>query len=55
VLKDILNKYGQEKEIVITGRKLPECLFETCDYISEIKKVKHPFDAGIGARRGIEF
>ena len=55
ILKDILQKYGKEKEIVLTGRKLPEELDEVCDYISEIRKIKHPFDKGIEAKKGIEF
>ncbi len=41
-------------EVIITGRNpLPE-LLEVADYISEIKKIKHPMDAGISARVGIE-
>ena len=28
---------------------------ELADYVSEIKKVKHPFDQGIYARKGIEY
>ena len=55
VLKKILEDYGNEKEIVITGRKLPRSLVEVCDYISEIRKIKHPYDDGISARKGIEF
>ena len=54
-LRAILQKYGKGKEIVLTGRKLPEELTEMCDYISEIKKIKHPFDKGMGATKGIEF
>ena len=42
-------------ELVLTGREPQEWFMEKADYISEIKKVKHPFDKGIGAREGIEF
>ena len=38
----------------MTGRNPPPELIELADYISEIKKVKHPFDKGIAARDGIE-
>lgn len=41
-------------EVVLTGREPAEELLEIADYVSEIKKVKHPFDQGIGARIGIE-
>ena len=43
------------KEIVLTGRNPDERLIELADYVSEIKKRKHPFDRGIYARKGIEY
>ena len=55
VLIELLKRYGSSKEIVLTGRKLPDELIDLCDYISEIRKIKHPFDKGIGAKKGIEF
>ena len=42
-------------EVVMTGRDPNGFMLECADYISEIKKVKHPFDKGIGARKGVEF
>lgn len=42
-------------EIVLTGRDPSGDLLEIADYVSEIRKIKHPFDCGISARRGIEF
>lgn len=41
-------------ELVLTGRNPDPELLELADYVSEMKKVKHPFDQGIGARDGIE-
>ncbi len=41
-------------EILLTGRNPDEKLCSLADYISEIKKIKHPFDRGIRARFGIE-
>ena len=29
-------------------------LIERADYVSELKKIKHPFDKGLAARDGIE-
>jgi cob(I)alamin adenosyltransferase len=43
-----------ELELVLTGRQPPEWLMDRADYVSEIKKIKHPFDRGINARIGIE-
>ena len=41
-------------EIVLTGRYPDERLCELADYITEMKKVRHPYDRGIPAREGIE-
>lgn len=52
---DFLTSRPEELEVVLTGRDPSERLIEAADYVSEIKKVKHPYDRGIMARRGIEF
>lgn len=44
----------EDTEIVMTGRNPPDELVQLADYVSEIKKRKHPFDQGIAAREGIE-
>jgi cob(I)alamin adenosyltransferase len=41
-------------EVVMTGRDPAIELLEQADYVSNITKVKHPFDQGIPARVGIE-
>lgn len=41
-------------EIVITGHNPSVDFFEICDYITEIKKIKHPYENGVNARIGIE-
>lgn len=41
--------------LIITGRNAPPELIEFADLVSEINKVKHPFDVGIQAQPGIEF
>lgn len=42
-------------EIVLTGRNAPSEISDMADYISEIVKIKHPFDQGLLARKGIEY
>lgn len=42
-------------ELVMTGRNPDAYFTEKADYISEIKKIKHPFDKGVAARKGIEY
>ncbi len=54
-LKNFLEKYREKLEIVMTGRNPAEELIEVSDYVSKIEKLKHPFDKGIKARKGIEF
>lgn len=41
--------------LVLTGRNAPAELISVADLVSEIQPLKHPFDAGIKAQRGIEF
>jgi cob(I)alamin adenosyltransferase len=41
--------------LIITGRDAPAELVEYADLVTEMHKVKHPFDAGILAQAGIEF
>ena len=41
--------------LVLTGRGAPADLVELADLVSEVQPVKHPFQRGIKAQRGIEF
>lgn len=41
--------------VVITGRNAPAELVEVADTVTEMQKVKHAYDAGISAHKGIEF
>ena len=43
------------QHVVITGRDAVPELVEAADLVSEVVKVKHPFDAGIRAQQGIEW
>jgi len=42
-------------ELVITGRRAPEELVAAADLVTEMRPVKHYYDAGVKARRGIEY
>jgi len=54
-VKNLLDRRDQRVEIVLTGRGASEELIAMADLVTEMKNVKHPFDKGIAARRGIEF
>lgn len=42
-------------EVICTGRNPGEMLLTMADYVTEMKKEKHPYDQGIMARKGIEY
>ncbi len=46
---------AKDIELVLTGRNVPDDLVEYADYISNVTKIKHPFDRKIVARKGIEY
>ena len=51
---EFLHNKPENLEVVLTGRNPGPELCELADYISEIKKIKHPYDKGINSRKGIE-
>ncbi len=51
---EFLKNKPEKLEIVLTGRNPSEELCQIADYISEIKKIKHPYDNGVKSRKGIE-
>ena len=54
-LLTFLEERPQNLEVVLTGRDLAEELLSYADYVSEVRKIKHPFERGITAREGIEY
>lgn len=53
-LIEFLRYKPENLEVVLTGRNPAPELVEIADYVSEMRKVKHPMDKGIMAREGIE-
>ena len=54
VIKLIRDK-PPDVELILTGRYADTELIELADLVTEMVKVKHPFDKGIKARKGIEY
>ena len=50
----LLDDHGNA-ELVITGRDPEEALISRADYVTEMKLVRHPYEKGVQARKGIEF
>ncbi len=54
VLKTLSRK-PQRLHVILTGRNAPEELIEMADMVTEMREIKHPYQKGIKAQRGIEF
>lgn len=54
LLEELVRNKPERLELVMTGRNPDQWMIECADYVSEIGKVKHPYDRGIPARLGIE-
>ncbi len=54
VLK-LLSEIPDETVVVLTGRNAPKEIIDVADLVTEMKKIKHPFEEGVSAREGIEY
>jgi cob(I)alamin adenosyltransferase len=52
---DVLKSRPGFQHVVVTGRDAPAELIAIADLVSEIQKVKHPYDEGIRGQQGIEW
>ncbi len=50
----LANTRPEKVELIFTGRYAPKELIEKADLVTEMKEVKHYFEAGVTARDGIE-
>lgn len=54
VVKTILDR-PERVNLVLTGRDMPESIVEIAHTVTEMTKVKHAFDSGIVAKKGIDY
>jgi len=54
VLK-LIDEKPRKLELILTGRRADAQLIEKADLVTEMLKIKHPYDQGIPARKGIEY
>jgi len=52
---ELIKKKPQHVEVVLTGRYAPSEIIEVADLVTEMKEIKHPFNKGYEARKGIEY
>ncbi len=55
LLKELIINKPEELELVMSGAICPDEILVLADYISKIDAVRHPYEKGISARRGIEY
>jgi len=55
VVVDAIANRPERVNIVCTGRDAPEELIEVADTVTEMRKVRHAYDQGILAKRGIDY
>ncbi|NTV97867.1 MAG: cob(I)yrinic acid a,c-diamide adenosyltransferase [Chlorobiaceae bacterium] len=52
---DALSAGNDGKIIVLTGRNAPDALVRAADTVTEMKMLKHGYESGIPAQKGVEF
>jgi cob(I)alamin adenosyltransferase len=51
----VLQARPADKHVCVTGRNAPQPLLDIADLVTEMTAVKHPFEAGIKAQKGVDF
>ena len=54
-IKKLIADRPEHVNLVLTGRNAPSEIQELADLVTSMEKIKHPYDAGIMARKGLEF
>lgn len=54
-IRQLLRARGADQTLVITGRGAPEWLIDAADLVTEMKEIKHPYQKGILAQKGIDW
>lgn len=52
---DLIEAKPEDVELILTGRNVPNEIIERADLVTEMRDIKHYFEAGVPARKGIEF
>ena len=52
---EVLRARPEQVNVVLTGRDAPEALIEAADTVTEMRKVKHAYDTGVLAKKGIDY
>lgn len=51
----LIKEKPQKVDLILTGRKADTRLVQAADLVTEMVKIKHPYDQGIASRKGFEY
>ena len=54
-VRSIIDARRETQHVVITGRDAPDWLKDAADLVTEMREIKHPFQRGMLARKGIDW
>ncbi|MDR1941862.1 MAG: cob(I)yrinic acid a,c-diamide adenosyltransferase [Endomicrobium sp.] len=52
---ELVKEISKKSNVIVTGRGAPESLTDIADLVTEMKEIKHPYNKGAQACKGIEF
>ncbi len=53
-VEELLEARGEKQNVVITGRGAADWLIQKADLVTEMREIKHPFQKGLPAQKGID-
>jgi len=54
-VREALKKKPEMVHVILTGRNAPPPIVEIADLVTEMREVKHPYQKGVVAQKGIEY
>jgi cob(I)alamin adenosyltransferase len=52
---DVIAAKPEKTSLVLTGNYLPEAVMDAADLVTEMREIKHPYQRGIKAKKGVDF
>jgi cob(I)alamin adenosyltransferase len=52
---DVIAARPEKTSLVLTGNYVPEAIIAKADLVTEMREIKHPFQRGVKAKKGIDF
>ena len=52
---DVIAARPEKTSLVLTGNYVPEAVIDAADLVTEMREIKHPYQRGIKAKKGVDF